>query len=209
MNPCVTEQSLIRSEIHFVKDHNNKYTTPSIGFQSASFAMKKKTVGFQPPEKKHWIPVFTTITPWAWSHEQQSVRSWNKIRNPNWPYNLLCTVLLSMRLACLHWTRINLRANQNIIYTGREPRIMYRNAAVQRRPLQPSVSKPIYRGYLGCKKRAEKNPRRFCELNSKRWPCPSLHKIAVFGGSTSVLHICGYVFVDAVRGRSLCNECRL
>lgn len=46
MNPCVTEQSLIRSEIHFVKDHNNKYTTPSIGFQSASFAMKKN----------RWIP---------------------------------------------------------------------------------------------------------------------------------------------------------
>ena len=51
MNPCVTEQSLIRSEIHFVKDHNNKYTTPSIGFQSASFAMKKKTVGFQPRKR--------------------------------------------------------------------------------------------------------------------------------------------------------------
>ena len=208
MNPCVTEQSLIRSEIHFVKDHNNKYTTPSIGFQSASFAMKKKTVGFQPRKRNIG---FQSSQRSHLGHEatSNSVRSWNKIRNPKWPYNLLCTVLLSMRLACLHWTRINLRANRNIIYTGREPRIMYRNAAVQRGPLQPSVSKPIYRGYLGCNKSVENNPRLFCELNSKRWPCPSLHKIAVFGGSTSVLHICGYVFVDAVRGRSLCNECRL
>ena len=124
--------------------------------------------------------------------------------------NLTVQFIMYCTVACLHSTRIiNLRVNQNIIYTGRAPRIMYRNAAVQRRPLQPSVSKPIYRGYLGCKKRVEKNPRRVCELNSKRWPWLSLHKIAVFGGSTSVLHICGYVFVDAVRGRSLCNECRL
>ena len=132
--------------------------------------------------------------------------------------NLTVQFIMYCTVACLHSTRIiNLRVNQNIIYTGRAPRIMYRNAAVQRRPLQPSVSKPIYRGYLGCKKRVEKNPRRFCELNSKRWPWLSLHKIAVFEAALhcffyrKALHCftyAGYVFVDAVRGRSLCKECQ-
>jgi len=56
-------QLFIRREIQLVKGHN-KYATPSTGFQSAYFAMKK-SVGFQPLEKKHLIPVFTTITPWA------------------------------------------------------------------------------------------------------------------------------------------------
>jgi len=156
-------QLFIRREIQLVKGHN-KYATPSTGFQSAYFAMKK--IRWIPASGKETFDSSLYNDHTLGMKPQATVCSFMK---QDLKSNLTVQFIMYCTVACLHSTRIiNLRVNQNIIYTGRAPRIMYRNAAVQRRPLQPSVSKPIYRGYLGCKKRVEKNPRRVCELNSKR-----------------------------------------
>lgn len=72
-------------------------------------------------------------------------------------------------------------------------------AAVLRGPLQPSVSKPIYKGYLGCTS-VEKNPRSFCSLNSKRWPGQSLHKIAFFRRALPLsLPVKAFSFLETIR----------